>query len=445
MTLPGIKRFLAAPKLADEEQNRQAQLLNAALLVLNGATVLITVIQIIVDPNNLDWVITGFGFAVLLFVKYILQRGRVLVAGWALCVLLLLLITQSAFTFSGIRDPTVTAYFLIIALGGLVLGERGAVILGILALLTVAGLYAAELGGVIKSSIPPTPVPFDLLLLIILFVVMTLVMRFAVKSIGEGFARVRQNEESLQERNLILQAEVSERKRIQQALVQTNAELEQLVYIISHDLKAPLRAIAHLSTWIEEDIESALTGEARQHMDLLQGRVQRMEALLNGILQYARVGRTTGHTETVAVPELLQEIVHSLEVPATFTIRIAPDMPTFSAERTKLASVFANLIENAVKYHHRQDGCIDISVQDTGDFYKFAVADDGPGIAPAYHGKIFEMFQTLQPRDKVESTGVGLAVARRIIEDEGGSLEIVSTEGQGATFYFTCPKSPAVG
>jgi len=221
-----------------------------------------------------------------------------------------------------------------------------------------------------------------------------------------------------------------------------NRELEQFAYVASHDLKAPLRAIANLSEWIEEDLEGQLPAENQKQMKLLRGRVHRMEALINGLLEYSRVGRTKAPVEQVAVAQLLNEILYSLAPPTTFTIEIAPDLPTFNTKRVALRQVFANLIGNAIKHHQSDAGRLQISAKDLDDVYEFAIADDGPGIHPDYHQKIFTIFQTLQARDIKESTGIGLAIVKKIVETEGGNIWVESQEGSGATFFFTWPKQP---
>lgn len=223
-------------------------------------------------------------------------------------------------------------------------------------------------------------------------------------------------------------------------LEKRNQELDQFAYVISHDLKAPLRAIANLSEWLEEDIEEQLTPETQHQMNLLRGRVHRMEALIDGLLQYSRVGRVETDLETVAIASLLDEVIDSLAPPPEFTIEIASEMPTLTTERLRLEQVFANLISNAVKYHSRSDGHVWITAHDQGDFYEFAVTDDGPGIDPQYHEKVFSIFQTLQSRDKIESTGIGLSLVKRIVEDKGGQVWLESQADQGATFRFTWHK-----
>jgi PAS domain S-box-containing protein len=244
------------------------------------------------------------------------------------------------------------------------------------------------------------------------------------------------------------QAETALRERTQRlaqatkALADRNRELDQFAYVTSHDLKAPLRGIANLSQWIEEDLGDLATGDIRQQLDLMRGRVQRMEALIEGILQFSRIGRVRETVEEVDVGALLAETVDLLAPPPGFIVDIGPGMPTLVAERTRLQQVFQNLISNALKHHDRPAGRIEVRVHEAEDprLYAFTVRDDGPGIAPQYHERIFGIFQTLRPRDQVEGSGLGLALVKKIVEHHGGRIWLESAEGCGTTFHFTWPQ-----
>jgi PAS domain S-box-containing protein len=253
----------------------------------------------------------------------------------------------------------------------------------------------------------------------------------------------QQTEENLQVRANELTHLSKILARTNEELAEKNQELEQFAYVTSHDLKAPLRAIANLSEWIEEDLAGQLPAENQRQMTLLRRRVYRLEALINGLLEYYRAGRTKVTTETVDVNLLLAEIIDSLDPPATLKIEIEPGMPTLQTKKLPLSQVFSNLISNAIKYHHRSDGHIKISAQERENFYEFAVADDGLGIAPEHQDKVFTIFQTLQSRDQTESTGIGLAIVKKIIETEGGEISLESELGEGATFRFTWLKETA--
>lgn len=242
---------------------------------------------------------------------------------------------------------------------------------------------------------------------------------------------------------LQLQKQAREMKKLNVSLIrstseldQRNQELDRFVYVVSHDLKAPLRAISNLAQWISDDLAEQLPEENQAQMVLLRQRVYRLETFIDGLLEYSRVGRTEDITESVDVAQLLDEIIDSLVVPDTFVIELN-QMPKLVTKRLLLQQVFANLLSNAIKHHNRSDGRITISATQQGDYYEFAVTDDGPGIAEEDHERVFGIFQTLTSREKRENTGIGLSIVKKIIESEGGTIVIDSQLNQGATFRFT--------
>ncbi|CAO5001127.1 histidine kinase [Microcystis aeruginosa] len=229
--------------------------------------------------------------------------------------------------------------------------------------------------------------------------------------------------------------------KISQLLVKRNQELESFAYVVSHDLKAPLRAIANLSQWLEEDLEENLTEETRHNLRLLQRRVYRLKTMIEGLLDYSRIGLSSLPEETVNLTELIEEIIASLAVPPDFTIEVKSPLPTLVTKRLLLSQVFSNLISNAIKHHQGHQGHVEIQAIDRGDYYEFSVKDDGPGIAPEHQEKIFEIFQILNSRDQKENTGIGLSIVKKILDNQGGRIWIESQAGEGATFYFTWQKN----
>lgn len=231
-----------------------------------------------------------------------------------------------------------------------------------------------------------------------------------------------------------------EARQLITALEKTNRELDQFAYVASHDLKAPLRGIANLATWIEEDLGESMTDQAREHMHLLRTRVTRLENLIAGILEYSRAGRKPSDVTKVDVRGLITETWGLLSPPASARLAMASDLPaTIVASRTQLQQVLMNLIGNAVKYNRDREVTIQVGSRIRGRSYEFFVKDDGVGIAPEFHDKIWGLFQTLERRDKLESTGIGLSIVRKIVESYGGTARVESTPGAGATFFFTWP------
>jgi GAF domain-containing protein/FixJ family two-component response regulator len=224
-------------------------------------------------------------------------------------------------------------------------------------------------------------------------------------------------------------------------LDKSNKELDQFAYVASHDLKAPLRGIANLSQWLEEDLGDVITPDGKQQLDLLRNRVHRMEGLINGILDYSRAGRVRTKPELIAVDKLLAEVIELSSAPTGATVQVEPGMPELRTERVPLQQVFMNLVNNGIKHAKRSDPRVVVSVKDAGDWYEFSVTDDGQGIAPEYHERIWGIFQTLEARDTVEGTGVGLSVVKKIVESKGGRAWVESREGAGARFSFTWPKA----
>ncbi|MFZ5917275.1 MAG: ATP-binding protein [Chloroflexota bacterium] len=238
-----------------------------------------------------------------------------------------------------------------------------------------------------------------------------------------------------------LQAAKSQVEETAARLQEVNQELNEFAYVVSHDLKAPLRAVTQLADWIATDYAHALDEQGQEMMTLLIGRTRRMHDLIQGILEYSRIGRVKEREKEVDLNWLVKDVLELLAPPPHIRVSVESDLPTLVGEQTRLEQVFANLLGNAIKFMDKPAGCVIIDCVDQGDHWLFSVADNGPGIEKKYFAKIFQMFQTLAPRDQIEGTGVGLALVKKIVETSGGRVWVESTLGQGSTFYFTLPQA----
>ncbi len=222
-----------------------------------------------------------------------------------------------------------------------------------------------------------------------------------------------------------------------QQLKERNQELDDFAYVASHDLRAPLRAIANLTSWLEEDISNKIPDENKQQIQLIHQRTKRLDSFIIGLLDYSRAGRQSLDRESIDTYELVSSVIETLAPPEAFTIVLSDNMPVLNTYKLLLHQVFSNLIGNAIKYHDKPDGTIRIDVKDIGEKLSFSVADDGPGIDPVHHQKIFGLFQTLNSRDEIDSTGIGLSIVKKIVERQQGILCVDSSVGKGSTFSFT--------
>ena len=220
-------------------------------------------------------------------------------------------------------------------------------------------------------------------------------------------------------------------------LERSNRDLDQFAHVISHDLKAPLRAIGNYAEWIEEDLGDRLAGESREHMELLKRRIRRMVGMVQGVLKYSRAGREESPPERVDIAAMLRATLDLVAAPAGVDVEIGPTVPVLTANRVQLEQVFMNLIGNALKYASRPAGRVRIEMREENCGYEFSVADDGPGIPAGVQDRIWNLFHTSDPAD---GTGIGLAVVKKLVDRQGGRVWVESAEGAGATFRFVWRK-----
>lgn len=238
---------------------------------------------------------------------------------------------------------------------------------------------------------------------------------------------------------LAIRNDVTQQKIVEEKLKQRNKELDQFAYIASHDLRAPLRGIATLVNFLEEDMPE-LNDACKTNFGLLKSRVKHLNNIIEGLLEYSRVGNVNEHTSLVDIHNLVTEIVASLNYPDYVNISIKNTLPIIITSDTLIYHVFLNLISNAVKHSDKENIIVEISCKEMDNWIMFQVCDNGTGIPEKLRGKVFNMFQTITNKGQNESTGIGLAIVKKVLITLGGRIEINDSELGGACFIFTLPK-----
>jgi len=249
--------------------------------------------------------------------------------------------------------------------------------------------------------------------------------------------------------NRNLSKEVEERTAAQEKLFRSvaelkrsNGELDEFAYSASHDLKAPLRGIRSLTEWIADDVKEIAGADTIANLALLHNRVERLDLLLESLLQYSKVGRAGCTPEDVDIAQLVYEIADYIAPRSGFTVTCRGEMPSIHTDKAPLEQVLRNLIGNGLKHHDRNVGNVVVSARDLGTAVEFRVEDDGPGIPSEFHARVFQMFQTLKSRDEIEGSGMGLAIVKKSVEGHGGTIRIESAPGErGTAFVFTWQKN----
>lgn len=224
-------------------------------------------------------------------------------------------------------------------------------------------------------------------------------------------------------------------------LQRSNADLDKFAYVASHDLKAPLRGIRSLAQWIAEDVAETASKDTMENLELLNSRVDRLDGLLESLLAYSRIGHKTESPKEIDIANLIDDIADYLAPDPSFLITYKGNVSTFFTSKVPFELVLRNLISNSIKHHDHASGQINVYAKEFGDLVEFRVQDDGPGIPDEFKERIFEMFQTLKPRDQVEGSGMGLAIVKKTIEIFGGKIRVESILSQrGSSFIFTWKK-----
>ncbi len=243
-------------------------------------------------------------------------------------------------------------------------------------------------------------------------------------------------------RNERLQQEIAAREEIQAALERSNAELEQLAYVASHDMQEPLRMVASYLQLVAERYQGRLDAEADEFIGFAVDGAMRMQALINDLLAYSRVNTKARPFQPADCRRIVETVLADLRMAIEESgahIQV-DELPTVTGDATQLAQLFQNLIANAIKFRRAEAPEVRVSVEPVAEGWRFAVSDNGIGIASEYFELIFVLFQRLHSRREYAGTGIGLALCKKIVERHGGHIGVSSQEGRGSTFFFTLPR-----
>lgn len=216
-----------------------------------------------------------------------------------------------------------------------------------------------------------------------------------------------------------------------------NQELSDYAHMVSHDLKSPLRSIDTLTAWLKEDYKEKLGDAGGESINLIRNNVEKMDTLITGILEYSTIGKSRMDVYNVDTNKLIDDIIELIEIPSCITVT-KNNLPILKGDKYRLQQLFQNLIANAIAYNDKPVGTVDISVESKGDFWQFAIKDNGKGIDAVYFKKIFKTFEKLENNGK--STGIGLSIVKKIIDLYGGKIWLESQLEKGTTFFFTLKK-----
>jgi PAS domain S-box-containing protein len=238
--------------------------------------------------------------------------------------------------------------------------------------------------------------------------------------------------------------DISRQKYAEEELRKTNEELKNFVDVVSHDLKTPIIAIQGFSARLRKTYQEKMGDKGRQYLSQIETSARRMEALVSDLLELSRIGRVVSTFSDVSSMEIVENVTAGLQdrlKDRGIKLAVAESLPTIHCDGERIYQVFENLIVNAIKFiGDSENPKIEIGYEDKGAFHQFDVRDNGVGIDPKWHRKVFEIFRRLKEIEDQEGTGLGLAIVYRIVSNHGGKVWVASEKGKGATFYFTLPK-----
>ncbi|EDP95901.1 sensory box histidine kinase [Kordia algicida OT-1] len=371
--------------------------------------------------------------------------AKIMTYGFGMLALLAIFLPRPHFTrlltpFFGLMILNLIYVFYVI-IRAIIIGERQKSFLLLVSMLLGSFVFAAHIFFFLGENINAIVYVNSGYVVTFLLLSMLLMMRFSnsFKELEKTkeFALAQKKEISLKSQELSkMNLELKEHLR---QLEKSNAELDSFNHIVSHDLKAPLIAINTIVSFIEEDIDEAQlqNEETTQNFKLLKDRVSKMYALINDLLEYSKITKGKKSKESFFLNDLLNEIVAIINTENKHIINLPEKNIEIYTNKIELKHVFQNLVQNAVKHNNKEKAIITISFSKKTNEYVFAVSDNGPGIEPKYHSKIFEMFSQLNVNNEIESTGIGLSIVKKIVSENHGTIAVSSEKNKGATIEFS--------
>lgn len=218
-----------------------------------------------------------------------------------------------------------------------------------------------------------------------------------------------------------------------------NSELRTVTYNLSHSIKTPLHGINQISQWLKEDYKDSIGSDARELLNMLIYRVEKLNAIIDNLLEYTDIKVKLEKLSKLDLNYVLKNLINFLNVPQNIEINIARNMPHLKIEKKYIESIFTNLIENSIKFMDKEKGRIEVGFVELNKEYMFFIRDNGPGIEEKYFEKIFTMFHSINNSESIENLGVGLALTKKIVVLHGGTIHIESKIKEGTTVFFTLP------
>lgn len=432
-----ISQWAAAPTYTeDQERSRAALLLNMVLWMFIGAASLYGIFAPIDPQYILRRSVIIFPFLIMLLaLKQILNRGYIQAVGKMTVFFMWALFTAAMYFGADYDNPAFMGYLLVVVTAGLILSSHAAIAWGLFSILTTATIILLGHEGYLSPTKGDTPAFAFWIAQTVYIIITTVLLSQATRKIDDAFAQATH--------------EINERKRVEaerevfiNELESKNAELERFTYTVSHDLKSPLITISGYLGFLEKDAHSGQMEKFNKDLLRIREAAQKMQALLNDLLELSRVGRLMNPPEDVGFTQIVQEALAIVDISLSeknIKVHVQKDMPKVYVDRARLVEVLQNLLDNAAKFMGNQsEPFIEIGMNSENNTRVFYVKDNGKGIDIAHHERVFGLFNKLDPQS--DGTGIGLALVKRTIEVHGGTIWIDSREGKGATFYFTLPR-----